>query len=146
MSVRNSFWFFDERELALIRVDEQLRPLANSGRLDQLLGFAPHPTYMVELDSWLYVCDPERGVLVFDLFGTFSRTLPIVGSTRIEVREGGIFHVKDGVLMRYDLRDMETVPIAWPASVKDHRVIDARVEQGRLFMLTPEGVVVDDAR
>ena len=39
MSVQNGFWLFDQREMALLRVDASLRPLANTGRLDQLLGF-----------------------------------------------------------------------------------------------------------
>lgn len=146
MSVRNCFWFFDERELCLVRVDDQLRTQANSGRLDQLVGFSPHPTFMTELDSWLYVCDPEHGVLVFDLFGTFSRTLPIIGTRTIEVRDGGIFHVKDGVLMRYDLRTMDTTPIAWPGTVAGVRIAEARVEQRRLFMLSADGIRVDTLR
>ncbi|HEY0976131.1 MAG TPA: hypothetical protein VGE21_01570 [Flavobacteriales bacterium] len=146
MSVRNSFWFFDERELSLLRVDAQLRPLANSGRLDQLLGITPHPTYMTEYDSWLYVCDPEIGVLVFDLFGSFSRTLPIQGAQTVEVRDGAILFVKDGVFMRYDLLTMEITPLVWPEAVARLRVKQARVERGQLSMLTDEGIVVDELR
>ena len=41
MSVQNCFWFFDERLLQLTRVDNQLRTLSSTGRLDQLLGFTP---------------------------------------------------------------------------------------------------------
>ena len=146
MSVRNCFWFFDERELTLVRVDDQLRPQANSGRLDQLVGFSPQPTYMTELDGWLYVCDPEHGVLVFDLFGTFSRTLPIPGARTIEVRDGAILHIKDGVLLRYDLRTMDTTPIAWPASVDDRPVREARVERGHLFTLGARGLHMVELR
>ena len=142
MSVRNAFWLFDERELALVRVDDQLRPLSNSGRLDQLLGFSPQPTFMTELDSWLYVCDPEHGVLVFDLFATFSRTLPIRGVQRIEVRDGGVYHVKDGTLLRYDLRSMDTVPIPWPATLEGRTVREARVERGHIVALTDDGIEV----
>ena len=69
MSVQNGFWFFDERELALARLDAQLRPLAHSGRLDQVLGFAPQPQGMLEHDGRLYVNDAHEGILVFDLFG-----------------------------------------------------------------------------
>ncbi len=35
-----------------------LKTLANTGRLDQLLGFTPQPTYMTESDSKLYLVDP----------------------------------------------------------------------------------------
>ena len=64
MSVQSCYWFFDERLLQLTRVDNQLRPLSATGRLDQLLGFSPRPVFMQEFDSWLYVSDPEHGVAV----------------------------------------------------------------------------------
>ena len=75
VGVQNAFWFFDQRELALIRVDAQLRELANTGRLDQLLGITPSPASMQEFDSRLYVNDPAEGILVFDLFGTYLKTI-----------------------------------------------------------------------
>lgn len=145
MSVQNSFWFFDEREMCLIRVDAQLRPLANTGRLDQLLGFTPHPTYMVELDGWLYVCDPGNGVLLFDLFGAYARTLPVKGAERMEVRNGRIWYVQDGKLMAYTMRDLATEEVPWPAPVEG-AVQDVRIERDRLYRLTPEGVVIDALR
>lgn len=141
-SVRNSFWFFDERELALLRVDDQLRPLANSGRLDQLLGYTPEPTYMTELDGWLYVCDPEHGVHVFDLFGTYARTLPIPDVQRIEVRDGGIIHLRNGELQRYDLRHMGTETIPWPATIDPTAVRAVRVERGMLYLLLDASIEI----
>ncbi len=77
MSVQNSFWFFDQRELALVRVDGQLRELAHTGRLDQVLGFSVEPAGMMEYDSKLYLNDPVHGILVFDLFGTYVKTIPM---------------------------------------------------------------------
>lgn len=145
MSVQNSFWFFDERELALIRVDAQLRPLARTGRLDQLLGFTPHPTYLVELDGWLYVCDPEHGVLLFDLFGAYTKTLPVKGAERIEVRDGQLWYVLDGRLMAYGMRSFATEEVPWPAPA-DGPVLDARIERGHLYRLMPDRIVIDALR
>ncbi len=142
-SVQNAFWFFDERALQLTRVDAQLRTLATTGRLDQLLGITPHPVQMQELDGWLYVCDPEQGVLVFDVFGAYAKTLPIVGTKSVEVRGGSVFYVKDGALQRYDMKSFEITPIVWPVSLKDLKVIDARIDRGDLFCLTEEGIVVE---
>jgi hypothetical protein len=141
-SVQNAFWLFDERDLQLIRVDAQLRPLATTGRLDQVLGFAPHPTEMHELDGWLYVNDPERGVHVFDLFAAFTRTLPIIGAHGLEVRAGSIFHMKDGAFVRYDLLSRETMPIAWPSWAHALHPTNARLENTQLYLLTEDGVTI----
>jgi hypothetical protein len=143
MSVQNCFWFFDERLLQLTRVDAQLRPLSSTGRLDQLLGTTPHPVLMQEFDSWLYVSDPEQGVLVFDIFGGYSRTIPILGATGLEVRDGHIIYLKDGILHAYDLKTFEVdMPITWLATAKEKGVRDARIEQGALYTLYPDRIVI----
>jgi hypothetical protein len=143
MGVQGCFWFFDERDLALMRLDGQMKTLANTGRLDQLLGFTPHPTYMTESDSKLYVVDPGRGVLVFDLFGTFMRTLPILGASTIQVRDDMIWSVSEGKMHRYDMRLLTNEEISWPASTDSLGVRDARIEHGRLYRLMPDRILVD---
>ena len=140
--VQGRFWFFDERDMALIRVDGKLQELANTGRLDQLLSFTPQPTFMEESDSRLYMIDPEHGVLVFDLFGSFVRTLPIHGADRIQVREGFLWYVQDGQLERYDLRAFTTEIVPWPQDTSTSVVLNARIEHGRLYCQTPEGIQV----
>lgn len=143
MSVQGRMWFFDERELALTRVDGQLRPVANSGRLDQLLSFTPQPTYMEEADDRLYLVDPAHGVMVFDLFGTFVQTLPILGAERIQVRGGSIWFVENGRLNRYDMRAFSTDTVAWPTATDTLRVIDARIEHGLLYRMLPDRISVE---
>lgn len=143
MGVQGCFWFFDERDLALMRLDGQMKTLANTGRLDQLLGFTPAPTYMTENDSKLYVVDPERGVLVFDLFGTFMRTLPIYGAQTIQVREGLIWFVSDGKMNRYDMRLLTTDQVPWPTSTDSLAPRDARIEHRRLYRLMSDRILVD---
>lgn len=140
VGVQNSFWFFDERELSLTRVDEQLRPLASTGRLDQLLGFTPQPTGMLEMNNLLYVNDPQHGVLVFDLFAGYVRTLPVLDALRIEVRGAMLIFFKEGCVSTYDHLLMESKVLECPALAT---VRDARIEQDRLFALTGDGVVVE---
>ena len=143
MSVQNSFWFFDERLLELTRVDAQLRPLANTGRLDQLLGVTLRPVFMQEFNSWLYVCDQEQGVFVFDIFGGYAKTIPIVGATSVEVRDGHIIYLKDGILHAYDLKTFEiSLPITWLTTWKEDGLRDVRIEHGSLYALYPDRIVI----
>lgn len=141
-SVQNRFWFFDDRELAIKRVDARLNEVANTGRLDQLLNYTPQPTCMVETDGRLYVVDPAHGVMVFDLFGTFVRTLPVTGVERMQVRDDGLWFVDNGKLLRYDIRTFVTEEIPWPTGFDGTPVLDARIEQGRLYLLTAERLLV----
>ena len=143
MGVQNRFWFFDEREGALIRTDAQLRPVANTGRLDQLLGVLPRPTYMEEANSRLYMVDPDNGIFVFDLFGALLRTLPITGADHVDVRDGAVWYVVNDQLLRYDLLTLATEVVPWPAGEGTGTVLDARIEHGRMYRLTANGILVD---
>lgn len=140
--VQGRFWFFDERDMALVRVDVNLRQAAHSGRLDQLLSFTPQPTYMEEADNRLYLVDPAHGVLVFDLFGTFMRTLPIHGAHRVQVRDGSVWYVADGLLQRYDLLAFTTETVPWPPAADPSEVLEARIGHGRLYLRSAHGIQV----
>ncbi|MEZ4807167.1 MAG: hypothetical protein R2815_06780 [Flavobacteriales bacterium] len=142
MSVQNHFWFFDERELSLVRVDAQLRPVANTGRLDQLLGHTIAPTAMQEHENWLYVNDPERGILVFDLFGTYARTIPIKGAISFEVRERKILFLNKELGGEvYDMRSFAIEPL--PVPVPEGATLrDLRTERGLWYMLLADRIVI----
>ncbi|MBV6403529.1 MAG: hypothetical protein IT228_10805 [Flavobacteriales bacterium] len=141
-SVQNHFWFFDQREGELIRVDAQLRPVASTGRIDQLIGHTPEPVQMQELDNWLYVNSPRHGILVFDLFGTYARTIPLQGVERFEVRHRSLYLVRKGRFERCDLPVGEAVPLPLPPLRAGEVLRDARVEQGRMMLLLADRIVI----
>lgn len=141
-SVQNHFWFFDQREGELIRVDAQLRPVAATGRIDQLIGLTPEPVQMQELDNWLYVNSPKHGILVFDIFGTYARTIPLTGVERFEVRHRSLYLVREGRFERFDLRALDSSPLPLPALREGEVLRDARVEQGRMMLLLPDRIVI----
>ncbi|MCB0795376.1 MAG: hypothetical protein KDB88_11620 [Flavobacteriales bacterium] len=141
-SVQNAFWLYDERELQLIRVDALLREIAATGRIDQLLGITPQPLQMHELDNWLYVNSPEHGILVFDLFGTYYKTLPVLGADRFHVRGNGVYFVKDGSFFRYDLRDLIIESMPLPREIAERKLRDAHMEQGHLYLLYDDEIVI----
>lgn len=141
MSVQNAFWFFDQREMALVRVDGQLRPLANTGRLDQLLGFTPKPLAMQEQDSRLYVNDPAEGILVFDLFGTYVKTIAIKDARSFEVRGEQLFYFGDQGAHVYDMKSFAIVPFV-TAVPEGAMVRDMRVERGRVHFLLEDRILV----
>lgn len=143
MSVQNCFWFFDQRELALVRVDAQLRKLANTGRIDQLLGIPVAPIAMQEFDSRLYVNDPKEGILVFDLFGTYAKTIPLKGIESFEVRNGLMYYFLGGQLFTYDMRSFAITEHPLAADLQG-KVLEVRVERDRLYQRTKDRIVIDE--
>lgn len=142
-SVQNGFWFFDQQELELIRVDAQLRKLANTGRLDQLLGITPAPVGMQEFDSRLYVNDPKNGILIFDLFGTYMKTIPLMGISGFEVRGEALYFLQNGAPQVYDMRSFAIDSITLPLAPTD-TILDLRIERGKVYVRTTEGIVIHD--
>jgi hypothetical protein len=138
-SVQNCFWFFDEREFSLTRVDQQLRPLATTGRLDQLLGHSPSPVHLVESGNMVYLCEPGRGVHVFDLFGTYLRTLPVMDADQIQVTGGNVYYLHDDTLRVFDPLTLEAHPFT-PLPARGARL--ARMQKDRIYMLTGKGIGV----
>ena len=139
MSTQNHFWFFDQRDMEYKRVNAKLTTVNSTGRIDQLLGHTPHPTQMQETDNWLYVNDPEQGILMFDLFASYYKTIPILGAYSFEVRDGGIYFFRDGVLSRYDLRSFAIAALPVPPGID---ALDMRMERGRLYVLSAEGITL----
>jgi len=135
-SVQNHFWLYDQLDMQLIRVNKQWQRILESGRLDQLLGLSLEPTQIVEHDNWVYLNDPQNGILVFDLFGTYAKTIPITGASGLQLRNKSLFYMKEGKAYEYNTRNFTINEISIPH--EDFRSI--RVEEARILYLTEKGI------
>jgi hypothetical protein len=77
-----------------MRLDRNMQVISRSGNLYQVCGQKVIPSWMLEKNSKLYVAYPEKGVYVFDLFGTLVEIFPLEGVQRFQVigRELVIFN------------------------------------------------------
>ncbi|UTW64485.1 hypothetical protein KFE98_10195 [bacterium SCSIO 12741] len=104
----NGIWLFDKTRFELIRLDKSNQHIARSGDLNQLLGFIPEPIYMREINNWLYVVDPDRGVLVFDIFGAYYKTIPICCPAEIQVKDGNLIYYSTPYLINFNLTTLDS--------------------------------------
>lgn len=118
-SVQNSFWFYDPLQGAIIRTTNTFSEIFNSGNLDQMLGLQIEPNFMVESNNRLYVNDPVQGILIFDLFGTYLKTIPIVDLKRFQVTEKGIYFTQKETLYFYNFKDFQTSTLPFNRPIKD---------------------------
>jgi len=137
-SVQSNYWVYDQLNLELIRLNSQFRKLTSTGRLDQLLNIEPDPNFLIEYNNWVYLSDPLNGVLVFDTYGTYYKTIPLLGLDQLQVRGNNIYFFKDGKFQGYNMVSFEQAELKVP----EENAIHARKEKQRLFVQTDKGIAI----
>ena len=123
-SANNRLWLFDQANLEVLRVSRTLQIENRSGQLATLLDREVNPTQMTEQHEQLFVLDPETGVMVFDIFGTYLKTLPLKGATFIQpLDEHLLLYVKDQTIYLYNQLSLETTVIEQPVTEATEMII-----------------------
>lgn len=135
-SVQNHYWIYDQLNLELVRINDQFSKVNSTGRLDQLLNISPNPNFIIEYNNWLYVNDPVHGVLVFDIYGTYYKTIPLLGLERLQVRGEHIYFFTEGQFQSYNMKSFEQNVLAVPVD----NPLGVRKEKQRLYIRTIEGL------
>jgi hypothetical protein len=104
----NSFWLYSKQNNELVRFSEQSKKLVSTGNLKPLLQQDLHPDYMLEHNGYLYLNSPNEGIFVFDIFGTFSKLLPLKNLHQFQVQETQLMYTNDSALCRYNPQTFET--------------------------------------
>ena len=85
-----------------------------SPTLNILTGPDITPTSMLEKSRSLYLNIPGTGILVFDRFGNYSKTLALETSSEFQVTDKYVYFMKEGELFSYDLRTAEVSLLELP--------------------------------
>ncbi len=137
-SVNANYWFYDGSRNELIRTDKSFRKVTNTGNLARLLGIRLNPTQMLEFRERLFLNAPSHGILVFDIFGSHMKTLPIKDATHFQVSSESIHFMRDGDFFHYDRTAHESRRIELPEADIDR----ARIGKKRLYLSDGEQVSV----
>ena len=137
-SSQNRYWFYDPLQGALIRTTNTFKEVFNSGNLDQFLNLNLEPNLMKEWGNILYLNDPNLGILVFDIFGTYQKTIPIKGLENFQVSEYGIYFMEKGQFKFYDFKSFLIQNIEIP----QEGISNALISNKMLYLQSKSGVSV----
>ncbi|MFM7726606.1 MAG: hypothetical protein ACKO7B_07885, partial [Flavobacteriales bacterium] len=76
-SINEGYWIYDLQDFQLKKLDLNLQLVFQSGNLQLLTGKKVVPTSLIEYNQRVYLNDPSSGILVFDQFAGYYKTLPI---------------------------------------------------------------------
>ncbi len=103
-SVNNSFWIFDKRNSELIRFNEQSKIVNRTGNLNLIFNKKINPNFLIEQNGNVYLNCFDSGITIFDIYGTFSKSIYIKGLTQFQVSNEFLFYQKDSVLISYNTK------------------------------------------
>lgn len=117
-AANNGFWLYNKQNNELIRFDENLKKIAFTGNLKQVLQHEFNPNFMLEHNGYLFLNCPASGIYVFDIFGAFSRVIAIKNLSQFQVNENIIYYQKDSAFCSYNFKLFDEACIVLPASAQ----------------------------
>ena len=130
----DGIWFYDQQKFALIRLDQNLAVAQSTSNLNQLLGIELNPSFMCEYNNSVYLNNPLTGILVFDIFGTYVKTIPLLNLTKFQVTNDAIYYAGENKVVSYNLKTTEQNEI----KLFDMKYKEVRTEKGLLYAKSDE--------
>ena len=142
ISFDNGFWVYDQISFSLIRFNQAFDKTQEVRNINQNIGYEPQPNFLVESGEWIYLNNPETGILVFDIFGTYFKTIPLKDLNSFQIAAENLLYFKDGKLLSYNLKTLQEEEIPLPPD----EIQMLRVEKEKLMILTKESLKVYEVK
>ncbi|MGH1335562.1 MAG: hypothetical protein ACRBFS_05485 [Aureispira sp.] len=140
----NNLWLFDNNSYTLKKLDQKNEVLVESLDLNLLLPEALNPVRLLEANNRVYLNSPNLGVLVFDLFGNYIKTIPLLDLDYFQWYEGQIFYTQDKKLQAYHLLSFQYKNIELP--ILEDNLEQLCLAQDRLYAKYPTKIEIIQVR
>jgi len=137
MSSDGLLWFYDNTDFKLKKIDETGTIILQSQPLNTAMDAVPNPDFMLEKDNAVYLNDPAIGIMVFDVFGNYSKTVPIKGLKKFQVFQDQIIYFDNNRLNAYGLITLDLKSIQLPDTTD---VVMAAIQKNRMAILKKDKV------
>lgn len=110
-SLDGALWIFDDHEQRLNKVDQQGSVLRRGQDLRLLLSERIRPNKIIEANGRLHLNVPNRGLLIFDLFGQYQTQLLIPDIDDFQVLGDNVVYTSANQLHSYSFQTHLSEPI-----------------------------------
>ncbi|MBI4946832.1 MAG: hypothetical protein HY840_10590 [Bacteroidetes bacterium] len=130
-SHNNGTWIYDKQNAELIRFDQSFQKINQRGNVSQQLLTEINPNFLIEKNNRVFLNDSTKGIFVFDIYGTYNKTIPLKGLYHFQIDNDLIIFFKDGKMNSYNMKTLEEGKISLP----ELQTLDARTEKEKLYLL-----------
>ena len=136
-SKENGYWIYDRHDDMLKKLDFNLQEVAQSSNLSQILGYQIRPCLMIEENGFIYINNPETGILVFDRLGTYYKTIPYPNIVSFQVIDKDVLFITKNKLVKLEFKTLSEKEVLLP---QQDSVRIARIERDKLYLLTNDSL------
>ena len=136
-SMDGRLWFYDNTDFKLKKIDETGQVFRESQPLNVVIDAVPNPNFITEKDNVVYVNDPNIGIMVFDGFGSYGKTIPLKGLKKFQVFQDQVIYFDNNKLNAFNLITLDLRSLTLPDSTD---VIMAAIQKSRLGILKKDRV------
>jgi hypothetical protein len=119
----NGFWVYDQREFEIVRLDQELKVSHRSGNIPLQTGIAIKPIAIYQYQNSIYLYDSNIGFLIFDIFGTYTKTLPLKGIYSISFSDNCVYFLQESKLYKFNLLSLQQSEMSIPLAGANQVVV-----------------------
>lgn len=136
----NNLWLFDNNTYTLKKLDQKNEILVESMDLNLLFTEALTPVRILETNNRVYLNSPNLGLLVFDLFGNYIKTIPLLNLNYFQWYEDQIFYTQERKLQAYHLLSFQYKNIDLPILEEDLEQLS--IAQDVIYIKNPNNIKI----
>ncbi len=129
-SNNSGMWIYDQQNFELVRLDQNLLPTQKTGNLTSTLNEVLQPNLLLEYNNRVYLNNPASGILVFDVYGTYFKTIPVKNAVSVQSVGDWVYYVANKKVNAYNLKTTEEKKFEMPLS----EFQNFRLELGTLIL------------
>lgn len=132
-SYDNNIWLYDEQDNKLKKIDDSGNDIFETQDFRLLFDSVPSPQKIIDSDGFVYLYDPEKGLYIFDYYGSFKNKLPFLHWTDITVIDKQIYGFDKENLYRYSPPFPEAKKYILSPALQDNNSI--KVNNHKIYVL-----------
>ncbi len=141
-STEKGIWIYDENNINLKRITQNGKVLNESNQLLQFTQGDLNPTSLRSRTNRIYLNAPAQGIIMFDNFGNYLKTIPVKGVRTFEVSNDVLWYWKKGKVGSYDLKRFKRKKVNLPLDTLPANAKSIRYTEKALFVLDKHGLKV----
>ena len=134
----NNVWIYDDAVFKLKKIDQNGQVLLESDDLSLLLGKAPRPVQIQARENWVYVNDPETGILIFDAFAQYHKQLDFKNINAFQLIGEQLVYAQEDKYYSFNLLSLLSNPVLLPKDLKANDQVS--IQKNQVYILS-EGLL-----
>jgi hypothetical protein len=137
-SHNNGLWVYDQQNFSLVQLNSNYEKVQQTPNINNLLNIELMPDAIVEYDNKIYINNPETGILIFDIYGTYYKTIPVKKVISFEPMSDWVYYQTENSVKAYNIKTTEEKSFDLPVKT----FLKFRLELGMMFIQTADGITI----